>query len=129
MSAGAPPAFNLKSALAHPEFANKLHAANANKQSALRGTDERDRRSTYNRFVGACDWDPGNGRRTSLLQYAGASPAWNVLTRNLLGLISLALLIVFVTGLPEILRQADSRYQWVAGLVQGTGLIFVTVSL
>jgi hypothetical protein len=61
--------------------------------------------------------------------YSGAPPAWNVLTRNLLGLISLALLIVFVTGLREVLHQADSRYDWVANLVHSAGLIFVTVRL
>ncbi len=61
--------------------------------------------------------------------YSGPPPAWNVLTRNLVGLISCAIVIVFVTGLREVLHKADSRYDWVANLFHGAGLIFVTVRL
>jgi hypothetical protein len=61
--------------------------------------------------------------------YPGPPPAWNVLTRNLVGLITCALLIVFVTGLREVLRHADSRYDWVANLVHSAGLVYVTVAL
>jgi len=61
--------------------------------------------------------------------YSGPPPAWNVLTRDLLSLILCAFLIVFIAGFSYLIRDADAAYEWVASLVYGAGLIFVTVTL
>lgn len=61
--------------------------------------------------------------------YSGPPPAWNVLTRDLIGLILAAVLIVFVAGFSHLIRQADATYQWIASLVYGTGLVHVAVIL
>ncbi len=61
--------------------------------------------------------------------YSGPPPAWNVLTRDLLNLILCAFLIVFMAGFRHLIRTADATYDWIASLVFGAGLIFVTVTL
>ena len=61
--------------------------------------------------------------------YSGPPPAWNVFTRDLVGLISCAFLIVFFAGFSHLIRSADAAYQWIASLVYGTGLLFVGVTL
>jgi hypothetical protein len=59
--------------------------------------------------------------------YAGPPPAWNVFTRNLLGLVSCAFLLLFITGFSDCLRQAGAAYE--ASLVYAAGLLFVAVTL
>jgi len=61
--------------------------------------------------------------------YSGNPPQWDVLTRNLLNLVTVGLFIVFVTGLSSILRDADLKYGWLANLVFGAGLIYATIVL
>ncbi|WP_232660574.1 hypothetical protein [Pseudonocardia sp. TRM90224] len=61
--------------------------------------------------------------------HEGAAPAWNVLTRNLISLVMCALLIVFLSGLRQVIAPADARYDWLAGVVHGAGLIYIAVTL
>lgn len=61
--------------------------------------------------------------------YSGAPPVWNVLTRNLISLVMCSLLIVFLSGLRQLLARADPRYDWVASIAHGAGLIYVAVTL
>lgn len=61
--------------------------------------------------------------------YSGAPPAWNVLTRNLIGLILFGFMIVFIAGFSHLIRRANAAYEWAASLVYGAGLIFVAVAL
>jgi len=61
--------------------------------------------------------------------YSGPPPAWNVFTRDLVGLISCAFLIVVFAGFSHLIRSADAAYEWIASLVYGTGLLFVGVTL
>ena len=61
--------------------------------------------------------------------YSGPPPAWNVLTRCLLNLITCGLLIVFIAGFCHLIRQAGADSAWVASLAYGAGLIYTTVTL
>lgn len=61
--------------------------------------------------------------------HPGAPPDSNVLTRSLLGLISLACLLVFMTSVGSILRDAGPAHAWVGTLVTGVGTAMVTVVL
>ena len=61
--------------------------------------------------------------------YAGPPPAWNVFTRNLVGLISFAFMIAFITGFSHLLRRKGAAYEWLASVFQGAGMLFVAVGL
>jgi hypothetical protein len=61
--------------------------------------------------------------------YSGAPPAWNVLTRSLVNLVAAAAVYVFIAGLACLIRRAGVRYEWLASLVLGAGLMYVTVTL
>ena len=61
--------------------------------------------------------------------YAGPPPPENVLTRSLVGLVTLALLIVFVAALVELLKQANPACALLTSIMYGTGLVFVAVAL
>ena len=61
--------------------------------------------------------------------YSGPPPAWNVFTRDLVGLLTCAVLIVFFAGFSHLIRSAGAAYEWIASLMYGTGLLFVGVTL
>ncbi|MGW2270042.1 hypothetical protein [Streptomyces yangpuensis] len=58
----------------------------------------------------------------------GAPPDSNVLTRIMLSLVVLVLLLGFVTGLRELVRQSDPASGWVADLAHGAALAYITVT-
>ncbi|WP_329386316.1 hypothetical protein OG625_27510 [Streptomyces sp. NBC_01351] len=58
----------------------------------------------------------------------GAPPDSNVLTRIMLSLVVLVLLLGFVTGLRELIRQADPACGWVADLAHGAALAYIAVT-
>jgi hypothetical protein len=60
---------------------------------------------------------------------SGAPPAWNVLTRSLVNLVAAAAVYVFIAGLACLIRRAGVRYEWLASLVFGACLMYVTVTL
>ena len=61
--------------------------------------------------------------------YSGAPPTWNVLTRNLLNLLAVGAIIVFLAGLRAIIRHVDAAYEWLAGLMFGTGMVYAAINL
>jgi Kef-type K+ transport system membrane component KefB len=61
--------------------------------------------------------------------YAGPPPASNVLTRNLVGILLCALLIVFLAGLSHLIRVAHAAYEWIASVIYGAGMTWVAVLL
>ena len=61
--------------------------------------------------------------------YSGPPPAWNVFTRNLVGLLSLVFLLLFVEGFAYLLRRADEITAWYASLFHSAGLLFLAVAL
>ncbi|MFF4605731.1 hypothetical protein ACFY12_23690 [Streptomyces sp. NPDC001339] len=61
--------------------------------------------------------------------YSGAPPASNVLTRILLNILTCGALLVFLTGLRHLIRSAGAGFEWLASLVFGSGLAYVTVTL
>lgn len=61
--------------------------------------------------------------------YAGAPPASNVLTRNLISILLCGFLIVFLAGLSHLIRKADAAYEWIASLVHGAGMTWVATLL
>ena len=61
--------------------------------------------------------------------YEGAPPAWNVFTRNLVGLISFAFMIAFFAGFSHLLRRKGSEYDWLASVFHSAGMLFVAVGL
>ncbi|MFB7608705.1 hypothetical protein [Streptomyces gardneri] len=58
----------------------------------------------------------------------GAPPDSNVLTRIMLSLVVLVLLLGFVTGVRELIRQADPACGWVADLAYGAALAYIAVT-
>lgn len=61
--------------------------------------------------------------------YPGPPPAWNVFTRDLVGLISVSLLIVFFAGFGHLLRRAGAAHEWAASIFHSAGMLFVAVAL
>lgn len=61
--------------------------------------------------------------------YAGPPPAWNVLTRDLVNLISFALMLVFIACFSHLIRRADEESGWLASIFYGAGMLFVAVAL
>ncbi|MEJ3652466.1 hypothetical protein WEH80_05635 [Actinomycetes bacterium KLBMP 9759] len=61
--------------------------------------------------------------------HEGAPPAWNVLTRNLISLVMCALLIVFLSGLRQVISRPDAPYDWLAGVAHSAGLVYIAVTL
>jgi hypothetical protein len=61
--------------------------------------------------------------------YSGPPPAWNVFTRDLVGLLTCAFLFVFFAGFAHLIRSAGASYEWIASLIYGSGLLFVGVTL
>lgn len=60
--------------------------------------------------------------------YSGAPPASNVLARILLNILTCGALLVFLTGLRHLIRSAGPGFEWLASLVFGSGLAYVTVT-
>ncbi|MGW4767457.1 hypothetical protein ACWEO2_05345 [Nocardia sp. NPDC004278] len=58
--------------------------------------------------------------------YNGAPPDSNVLTRSLFGLTGLTLLIVFIAGLGQLLKQ--TAYDWVGTVAATAGLLWLAVA-
>lgn len=61
--------------------------------------------------------------------YSGPPPALNVLTRDLINLISMAFILVFMSGLSYLIRKADSHYEWLASFAFSTGLLIIAITL
>jgi hypothetical protein len=61
--------------------------------------------------------------------YSGPPPDSNVLTRLLIGILALALLIVFVTAFRELVKAANPAYEWVGTLAFAAGLVYATITL
>jgi hypothetical protein len=61
--------------------------------------------------------------------HSGPPPAWNVFTRNLVGLATLALLILFLCGFGHLLRRTNPASEYVASVFQNSGMLFVAVAL
>lgn len=71
----------------------------------------------------------GTGAVPLYFVYSGAPPEWNVLTRNLLNLLTAAALLVFIVGLAHLVRRAGAVYAWLSSLAAGAGLMYVTVTM
>jgi hypothetical protein len=61
--------------------------------------------------------------------YSGAPPAWNVLTRNLLTILTVMALLPFLTGLRCLITRAGPGHDWAAALVQASGAVYATLIL
>jgi len=61
--------------------------------------------------------------------YEGPPPAWNVFTRNLVGLIDFAFMIAFIAGFSHLLRRKGPAFDWLASVFQSAGMLFVAVGL
>jgi hypothetical protein len=61
--------------------------------------------------------------------YGGPPPAWNVFTRTLLGVVMMAVLLVFFTGLRQLIPRAIHSNDGVASIAFGAGLTYMAVTL
>jgi hypothetical protein len=61
--------------------------------------------------------------------YSGPPPDSNVLTRLLIGIVALAALILFVTGLRELIKQVEPACEWIGTAAFATGLVYATITL
>ena len=61
--------------------------------------------------------------------YSGLPPDANVLTRLLLGIVGLALLVVFMTAFRELVKRVSPDHEWVGSMAFATGLVYATVTL
>jgi hypothetical protein len=58
--------------------------------------------------------------------YSGPPPAWNVLTRDLIALVSLGSMLVFIACLSHLIRRTDVTLDWLTSIVYGAGMLYVT---
>lgn len=61
--------------------------------------------------------------------YAGTVPTWNVLTRNLIGVIAVIFLLLFLAGLRQLVRRASPEDEWIAGLAFSAGLLLTAITM
>jgi hypothetical protein len=61
--------------------------------------------------------------------YPGPPPEWNVVTRNLIGIVLALALLLFVAGLCRVVRGADEVGDWLSGLALAAGAGYVVVTL
>jgi hypothetical protein len=59
--------------------------------------------------------------------YSGAPPDWNVLTRSLIGIVGCVFYILFFTGLRQLIHEVDVASDWIAGVIQAAGLLWVAM--
>lgn len=59
--------------------------------------------------------------------YSGAPPDWNILTRSLVGITGCAVFVFFFTGLAHLVRREQPAYEWLAGVIQAAGLLWVAM--
>ncbi|TYB49587.1 hypothetical protein [Actinomadura chibensis] len=61
--------------------------------------------------------------------YSDEPPQSNVLTRLLFGILGLGFLLVFVSGLRDLIKRVNPECEWVANLLSSAGLAYVVVTL
>ncbi|MFC4052549.1 hypothetical protein ACFOY4_22920 [Actinomadura syzygii] len=61
--------------------------------------------------------------------YSDEPPQSNVLTRLLFGILGLGFLLVFVSGLRDLIKKVNPECEWVANLLSSAGLAYVVVTL
>lgn len=61
--------------------------------------------------------------------YTGAPPDWNILTRSLIGIVGCVFYIVYFTGIRQLIRRVEPRYDWHGTIAQTAGLLLVVVVL
>ncbi|MFD6161090.1 hypothetical protein ACFWF7_13690 [Nocardia sp. NPDC060256] len=59
--------------------------------------------------------------------YDGPPPDWNIITRSMFGLIGNTLLVVFMIGLPYLLRVRGPEYAWLGSIAAVAGVLWLTV--
>ncbi|KAA8886091.1 hypothetical protein F3087_26145 [Nocardia colli] len=60
--------------------------------------------------------------------YSGPPLDWNILTRSMFGLIGNILLVVFMIGLPQLLKERGPQYAWIGSISAAAGLMWLTVT-
>ncbi|WP_433655372.1 hypothetical protein ACQPW1_31355 [Nocardia sp. CA-128927] len=60
--------------------------------------------------------------------YGGPPPDWNIIARSMFGLIGNILLVVFMIGLPHLLRARGPEYAWIGSICAVAGVMWLTVS-
>lgn len=61
--------------------------------------------------------------------YSGAPPVWNVLTRDLITLVTCGAFLVFVTGFGHVMIRISPEAEFASKLAFGAGLVFIAVTL
>ena len=61
--------------------------------------------------------------------YPGAPPDANILTRTLVSICATTILVIFLAGLREVIRDADPAYEWIATLAFAGALVWLTLGL
>ncbi|WP_112239022.1 hypothetical protein [Kribbella monticola] len=59
--------------------------------------------------------------------YSGAPPDWNIKTRTLIGIIGCVFYILYFTGLRQLIHQVDVASDWISGVIQAAGLLWVAM--
>lgn len=61
--------------------------------------------------------------------HGGPPPASNVLTRNLIALLVIALMLSFFTSLSELMRRSSNATEWLRSAMFGAVLLFLSIAL
>src|SRR4026209_254928 len=61
--------------------------------------------------------------------YGGAPPVWNVLTRDLITLLTCGGLLVFVAGFSHLAGRLSPEAGFASSLAAGAGFIFIAITL
>jgi hypothetical protein len=59
--------------------------------------------------------------------YSGAPPDWNILTRTLIGLVGCTFYLVYFVGLRLLVERTAPGLEWLAGVLQTAGLLWVAM--
>jgi hypothetical protein len=61
--------------------------------------------------------------------YSGPPPPWTVLTRDLAGVVTGALVLLFFTGFCHVVRQTDGSSEWAVSIVYAAGVSYAVAVL
>ncbi|GHU73194.1 hypothetical protein FACS189450_12500 [Spirochaetia bacterium] len=60
--------------------------------------------------------------------YQGTPPVWNVLLRTLISMLALIFVLIFFSGINQIIKQSDKNNEWISSLIFNTVCIYLTTN-
>jgi hypothetical protein len=60
--------------------------------------------------------------------YSGTPPIWNVLLRTLISMLALIFVLIFFSGINQIIKHSNKNYEWISSLIFNTVCIYIATN-